>query len=51
MNEADSIRSAGGSHDAIVTAVEQVLVEEPRTRDLGGKASTTEVGEAIAKLI
>jgi tartrate dehydrogenase/decarboxylase/D-malate dehydrogenase len=39
------------AHDAIVRAIEQVLAEGPRTRDLGGKASTTEMGEAIAKLI
>jgi tartrate dehydrogenase/decarboxylase/D-malate dehydrogenase len=39
------------AHDAIVRAIERVLAEGPRTRDLGGKASTTEMGEAIAKLI
>ncbi len=37
------------AHDAIVKTIETVLVEGPRTRDLGGTASTTEVGEAIAK--
>jgi tartrate dehydrogenase/decarboxylase/D-malate dehydrogenase len=37
--------------DAIVKAIEQVLVEGPRTRDLGGTASTTEMGEAIARLV
>ena len=36
------------AHDAIVAAIEQVLVEGPRTGDLGGQASTTEMGEAIA---
>ncbi len=36
------------AHDAIVQAIEQVLVDGPRTRDLGGSASTTELGEAIA---
>ena len=36
------------AHDAIVRAIEQVLAEGPRTRDLGGKASTTEMGKAIA---
>jgi tartrate dehydrogenase/decarboxylase/D-malate dehydrogenase len=36
------------AHDAIVKAIEQVLVEGPRTPDLGGKASTTEMGKAIA---
>jgi tartrate dehydrogenase/decarboxylase/D-malate dehydrogenase len=39
------------AHDAIVKAIERVLVEGPRTGDLGGKASTTEVGKAIAAMI
>jgi tartrate dehydrogenase/decarboxylase/D-malate dehydrogenase len=39
------------AHDAIVKAIEQVLAEGPRTGDLGGKASTTEVGKAIARLV
>ena len=39
------------AHDAIVRAIEQVLREGPRTRDLGGKATTREMGEAIAALI
>ena len=39
------------AHDAIVRAIEKVLAEGPRTRDLGGKASTTQMGEAIAQLI
>ena len=36
------------AHDAIVAAIEKVLIQGPRTRDLGGTASTTEMGEAIA---
>jgi len=36
------------AHDAILRAIEQVLVEGPRTRDLGGDASTAEMGAAIA---
>lgn len=36
------------AHDAIVRAMEQCLVEGPRTPDMGGNASTTEVGEAVA---
>jgi tartrate dehydrogenase/decarboxylase/D-malate dehydrogenase len=36
------------AHDAIMRAIEQVLVDGPRTRDLGGSASTTEAGKAIA---
>ncbi len=39
------------AHDAIVNAIENVLREGPRTRDLGGSASTTEMGKAIAALI
>jgi tartrate dehydrogenase/decarboxylase/D-malate dehydrogenase len=39
------------AHDAILRAIEQVLVEGPRTRDLGGTASTTEMGQAIAARI
>ncbi|MEW6707604.1 MAG: tartrate dehydrogenase [Pseudomonadota bacterium] len=39
------------AHDAIVRAIEQVLAEGPRTRDLGGRASTTEMGQAIAALV
>jgi tartrate dehydrogenase/decarboxylase / D-malate dehydrogenase len=36
------------AHDAIVQAIESVLVDGPRTRDLGGTANTTEMGMAIA---
>jgi tartrate dehydrogenase/decarboxylase/D-malate dehydrogenase len=36
---------------AIVKAIETVLVEGPRTRDVGGKASTAEVGKAIADAV
>ena len=42
---------ARAAHDAIVKAIETVLVEGPRTRDLGGAASTTEIGQAIARLV
>jgi tartrate dehydrogenase/decarboxylase/D-malate dehydrogenase len=34
--------------EAIVRAIERVLTEGPRTRDIGGKGSTTDVGRAIA---
>ncbi|MSQ70255.1 MAG: tartrate dehydrogenase [Betaproteobacteria bacterium] len=34
--------------DSIVRAIERVLTEGPRTRDIGGKASTDEMGKAIA---
>ncbi|MCE4540580.1 tartrate dehydrogenase [Pelomonas sp. P7] len=42
---------AAEAHDAILAAIETVLREGPRTRDLGGDASTTEMGEAIARLV
>ncbi len=42
------------AHDAILTAIEKALElgsGAPRTRDLGGTASTADVGKAIAALI
>jgi tartrate dehydrogenase/decarboxylase / D-malate dehydrogenase len=39
------------AHDAIVKAIETVLVQGPRTPDLGGRASTTDLGTAIAALV
>ena len=39
------------AHDAVLHAVEQVLEHGPRTPDMGGKASTTEVGMAVAALL
>ncbi|HMN21673.1 MAG TPA: tartrate dehydrogenase [Ottowia sp.] len=39
------------AHDAILTAIEQVLAAGPRTPDLGGSASTAEVGAALAAQI
>ena len=39
------------AHDAIIAAIETVLDPAsgaPRTRDLGGRASTTELGKAVA---
>jgi tartrate dehydrogenase/decarboxylase/D-malate dehydrogenase len=39
------------AHDAIVTAIEEALRSGPRTGDLGGKATTVEVGDAIAALV
>jgi tartrate dehydrogenase/decarboxylase/D-malate dehydrogenase len=41
----------GQAHDAIVAAIEEVLRSGPRTGDLGGKAGTVEVGDAIAALV
>lgn len=39
------------AHDAIVKAIETVLVEGPRTPDMGGKANTTDLGKAIAEAL
>ena len=39
------------AHDAIVAAIEKILANGPRTPDLGGHASTTEMGQAIAEAI
>ena len=36
---------------AIVKAIERVLVEGPRTPDMGGTASTSEVGRAVAEAL
>jgi tartrate dehydrogenase/decarboxylase/D-malate dehydrogenase len=44
-------RAGRAAHDAIVAAIEAVLRDGPRTRDLGGTASTTEVGMAIAERV
>jgi tartrate dehydrogenase/decarboxylase/D-malate dehydrogenase len=37
--------------DAIVKAIETVLKEGPRTRDMGGQAGTIDVGKAIAEAL
>ncbi|MCW5590968.1 MAG: tartrate dehydrogenase [Burkholderiales bacterium] len=37
--------------EAIVKAIERVLLEGPRTRDMGGTAGTAEVGRAIADAV
>src|SRR4029450_9239118 len=39
------------AHDAIVTSIEHVLARGPRTPDLGGNASTTDMGRAIAERV
>jgi len=39
------------AHDAVLRAIERVLVEGPKTPDLGGTASTQQMGEAIAGLV
>lgn len=42
---------AHDAHNAIMAAIEQVLAEGPRTPDLGGEATTAQIGEAIAALV
>ncbi len=39
------------AHDAIVRAIETVTAEGPRTPDMGGVASTTDVGRAIEEAL
>lgn len=36
------------AHDGIMQAIETVIAQGPKTRDLGGQGSTQEVGQAIA---
>jgi tartrate dehydrogenase/decarboxylase/D-malate dehydrogenase len=35
----------------VVRAIETVLEEGPRTPDMGGKASTQDVGKAVAQIV
>jgi tartrate dehydrogenase/decarboxylase/D-malate dehydrogenase len=37
------------AHDAVMRSVEHVLEHGPRTRDMGGVATTVEVGEAVVQ--
>ena len=39
------------AHNAILSAIERVLASGPRTPDMGGTASTQQVGESIARLV
>jgi len=39
------------AHDAILSAIEHVLANGPRTGDMKGTAKTVEVGEAIAAIV
>ncbi|EIN01335.1 tartrate dehydrogenase [Paraburkholderia hospita] len=42
------IRARNEAHDAMLAAIEAVLNEGPHTGDLGRRANTTEVGNAVA---
>jgi tartrate dehydrogenase/decarboxylase/D-malate dehydrogenase len=46
--DGDTRTRCRAAHDAIVAAIEVVLRDGPHTPDLGGRASTTDVGRAIA---
>lgn len=39
------------AHDAILSAIEQVLAHGPHTPDLGGSATTSDVGAAVAAAV
>lgn len=39
------------AHDCVLKAIEEVLMEGPVTRDLGGTATTIELGKAIAHAV
>ena len=47
----DSEGAGRAAHDAIVGAIESVLAKGPRSADLGGSASTRQLGETIAALV
>lgn len=39
------------AHDLIMKAIEQILLKGPHTKDMGGDASTQEIGAAILQII
>jgi tartrate dehydrogenase/decarboxylase/D-malate dehydrogenase len=39
------------AHDAILAAIEQVTAHGPRTPDMGGSASTKDVGQAVVQAL
>ena len=39
------------AHDAMMQAIEQVLVAGPRTPDMGGEENTVALGRAIAESV
>jgi tartrate dehydrogenase/decarboxylase/D-malate dehydrogenase len=48
---AELTRRCHAAHDAIVSAIEQVLREGPRTPDLGGRADTVAMGKAVEEIV
>ena len=46
-----SVGAGKQAHDAILRAIESVLREGPKTADLGGQASTTQMGKAVAEAV
>jgi tartrate dehydrogenase/decarboxylase/D-malate dehydrogenase len=49
--DADTKARCKAARDAIVAAIEQVLRDGPRTRDLGGAADTVTVAAAVERLV
>lgn len=49
--QAEKDPAYGRASADLMNAIEKILKDGPRTPDLGGKASTTEMGEAIAELL
>ena len=47
----ESVGAGRDAHDAILAAIETVLSNGPRSGDLGGSATTVEMGQAIAALV
>lgn len=52
LNFLSGSKGAGrDAHDAIISAIKSVLLTGPYTADLGGQASTADIGKAIAELV
>ena len=49
LGQGDAQHEAAAAH--IVQCIEDVIATGPRTRDMGGTASTVEVGQAIAAAV
>ena len=53
LERRDDARSSGlsAAHDAIVKAIEQVTEHGPRTPDMGGTATTSDIGKAVVEAL